>query len=48
MNDSLLLSVAVFVFFMAVIGFALTVREFNHGRPKQEEHAAEKNLRNAA
>ncbi len=40
MSQSILLSVAMFVFAMMAIGLGLTIREFRHGQPEREDRAA--------
>lgn len=37
MSESVLLSVAVFIFVMMMIGLALTIWEFSHGQPRRED-----------
>lgn len=41
MSDSMLLSVAAFVFVMMLIGLGLTVWEFRYGQPKREDQEAD-------
>jgi len=40
MSDTMLLSVAVFVFVMMVIGLGLTIVEFSRGQPRREDREA--------
>ena len=40
MSESMLLTVAVFVFGMMVIGLGLTVWEFRYGQPRREAEQA--------
>ncbi len=40
MSDQMLLSVATVVFVMLLIGLGLTIWEFRHGQPRQDEKEA--------
>jgi len=40
MSESMLLTVAVFVFVMMFIGLGLTVWEFRHGQPRRQDEQA--------
>ena len=40
MSESMLLSVAVFVFLMMAIGLGLTVWEFHYGQPRRQDEKA--------
>lgn len=42
MNDSLFLIVAILVFVLLAIGLVLTVLEFRHGEPHQQDLEAER------
>lgn len=45
MSESLFFGIAVFVFAVLVLGLALTIAEFRHGEPRQQQKRAERSRR---
>ena len=47
MSDSMLLGLGIFVFTMLCIGLALTIWEFKHGQPHEEQKMVRRSERGA-
>lgn len=45
MSESLFFGIAVFVFAVLLLGLALTIAEFRHGEPREQQKRAERSRR---